>query len=481
MPNKYLLNEFGTQRFTGQFILTSEESEAFSEWTVHTFNQWKLFTLELPVINVYNEINEWLGWCIGHPIVDGILEPEKIILKNPVNEIDPYEDFYDRTTGNWILILLGTETKAIYLDPYGSLPAVFSTNEKTIAATPTLIGSENDWDEQLMLELGYPEKINWLPSGLTFKRNVRRLIANHSLNLSDWKISRHWPAPQTDLSIDDDIETPVNNIIAKIENTITAVSNKFPLCLTITAGMDSRMVLACSRNHVEKAEFITFANKQKPVDMIISERLAKQLNLNHKFLNVLEASTEELDRWQFITGKSVSGGIWKIHKTLTQLDPCRVLLTGQSGEVHKGNYWRPGDTSDGKITATELLKRCKFPAHPLLLKATEDWLAELTHLSTFNMLDLVHIEQRMSCWGAIQSYGNSTSAFEIAPLSSRSIFQSMMRFPIWYRKKVQLPYDICKKAWPELLKQPFNEYPGIYGYLNSKVKIVKKMVKTIVR
>ncbi len=96
------------------------------------------------------------------------------------------------------------------------------------------------------------------------------------------------------------------------------------------------------------------------------------------------------------------------------------------------------------------------------------------------MLDLIHIEQRMSCWGALQSYGNFTSAFEISPLSSRLIFQNMMRLPHKYRKKQQLPYDICKYVWPELLKQPFNEYPGIYGYFHSKYKKAKKMIKRMV-
>ncbi len=177
----------------------------------------------------------------------------------------------------------------------------------------------------------------------------------------------------------------------------------------------------------------------------------------------------------------MAGGIWKISKTLTQLDPKRIMMSGQSGEVHRGNAWRHGDTATSKISAAELLKRYKFPLHPVLVGATEEWLASHKHYNTFVMLDLVHIEQRMSCWGALQAFGNTTSALEISPLSSRLIFQSMMRLPHKYRKKQQLPYDISKKLWPELLKHPFNEFPGVYGYFNSKVKKLKKFVKKYVR
>jgi hypothetical protein len=96
------------------------------------------------------------------------------------------------------------------------------------------------------------------------------------------------------------------------------------------------------------------------------------------------------------------------------------------------------------------------------------------------MLDLVHIEQRMSCWGAIQGYGNSTSAFEISPLGSRIVFQCMMRLPHKFRKKQRLPYEICRSQWPELLQLPFNEYPGVYGYFRSRAKRFKKMVKRMI-
>lgn len=463
--------------FRGQFIFTAEDINVPEGWDRRDYQDWKLFTNDLPIIEVYDGSNAWLGWCIGRPVVDGIFCPENIVLKAPVNEFDPYEDFYNRTTGKWALLLVNASPQRIYLDPHGSLPTVFSTDKKIVASTPTLIGSDADWDEQLMAELDFPSRTHWLPSGLTFKKNVRRLLANHSLSLSDWKVLRHWPAPWTDLSIDPDTKSAVSRITENIQRTIAAVSKKVPLCLTITAGMDSRVVLACARDQIAKTKVITFANPHAKVDLVIAERLTKLLKLNHEFLPILTSSEQELDRWQHITGRSVAGDIWTISKTLTQLDPARVLMSGQSGEVHRGNFWRDGDTFDCKITATELVKRFKLPLHPVLIKATEEWLAETTYLNTFNMLDLVHIEQRMSCWGAIQGYGNTTSAFELSPLGSRTVFQNMMRLPHKYRKKQQLPYDICRKAWPELLTFPFNEYPGIYGYFRGKVRKLKKKVK----
>jgi hypothetical protein len=470
-----VLPDFDPNFFKGQFILSAEINSVLIGWANKKHLDWNLYTADLPVIEVYSEENIWMGWCIGHPIVDGVLEPNSIILQYPLNEIDPYEDFYSRTTGKWILIILDSANPSVFLDPHGSLPAVFSTIERTIASTPTLIGTDADWDEKMMSEIGFPEKIHWLPSGLTFKKHVRRLQANHCLLLTEWKVSRHWPTPKTDFSIDNNIESAVTKIISNIQDTITATQKIYPLCLTLTGGMDSRVVLACARDHVLKIKIITFAGAKETLDMYLAKRLAKQLHLNHRFLPIQNSTPEELEQWLITTGKSVAGDVWKISKTLTQLDASRVFMSGQSGEVHRGNYWRRGDTADKKITASELLKRSKFPLHPLLLNATEKWLDELKFLNTFNTLDLVHIEQRMSCWGSIQAFGNRTSLFEISPLGSRLVFQSMMKLPHKYRKKQQLPYDICKKVWPELLQLPFNEYPGIYGFFRSKAKKLKKM------
>jgi hypothetical protein len=378
------------------------------------------------------------------------------------------------------LIVLGGTKQAFYLDPYGSLPAVFSAVERTVAATPTLIGSDADWDEQLMAELGFPEKIEWLPSGLTLKKNVRRLTANHCLNLSDWTTSRHWPTPQTDFSVNNDTDAAVKKITAKIKDTISAVSMHHPLYFSLTAGMDSRMLLACARDHLDISSFFTFVGGTKSVDVDIPTVLARRFKLDHKFIYTEKASPGELDDWLALTGRSSSGAIWKIHKSLKQLEPNRVLLPGTAGEiVRRTMQWRPADKPGTKISAAEVLTRCKLPQHPALLQATEEWVAGLQFVDTFTFLALTFVEQRLSCWAAPQHYGNTTSAFEFTPFNSRTIFKTAMRLPHEYRRTKQLPVDFIRHAWPELLNYPFNQFTGVKGRFYSNVDWVKKFLKDL--
>lgn len=463
------------RKFKGQFLLTLDKDLANESWKLTTYGDWKLFTSDLAVVDVYDQESVWLGWCIGHPIVNGILEPGKIILHKSANDADPYEDFYNCASGKWILILVGEEINNLYLDSYGSLAAVYSADAKTVASTPTLIGSDADWDRVLMRELNFPTKLEWLPGGLTFKKNVFRLLPNHCLHLNQWGVKRHWPNRHTDLSIKDNTTSSVREIINTVTDSIQAIAKKHPLCLTLTSGRDSRAVLACARQRLDGTKVFTFAYRKETLEMYIASRIAKQQNLNYQFLYVQAASSDELENWLRITGFSVSGDIWKIHKTLECLDANRVLLPGLSAELHKGIKWEVDDHANTSLSIQQLLKRWKIPNHPSIYKAIENWLSEVKSLNTLQMLDLFHVEQRLGCWAAPAYYGNTTAKFEVAVFNARKIMQDMMCLPVEYRRRKQFSIDLCKATWPELLQFPFNEYPGLYGYFRSKAKKLKQM------
>lgn len=445
--------EFAPHKFKNQFVLTSSQKD-FPDWDRKEFGSWILFTSGLPVINVYDHNDQFLGWCVGYPIISGILMPEKVVIDMTIAE--PFENFYFNISGRWTMLLISTGISRVYVDSYGSLSTVFSETEKTIASTPTLIGKEEDWDKELMKELGFPEVINWLPFGLTFKRNVKRLVPNHYLDLQNWKSVRHWPTPETDFTIEQNSKKLVERIANNVQSTIKAVSKKHKISFSLTAGRDSRMVLACARDVLENCHFFTLKQNETSPDTIISKLLATRFHLQHTFITLKKATPDELAEWLSVTGYSISGNIWKIHKTLESFDPERVVLPGMAGEVGRSVYWKYHDSNAIKISAEEVLKRIKMPMHEMLIAGANEWMTELSFLSTFTFLDLLYIEQRLGCWAAPTHYGNRTSVSEIIPLNSRAIFYDMARLPFCYRFKQKFVNDLINYAWPKLLQLPFN-------------------------
>jgi hypothetical protein len=415
--------------------------------------------MDLPVKPVVDPAHNQFGWCLGHPVFAGALLPARIVI-DP-NQSDGLDDFYQQAASRYLLVLFSGQTPRVYLDAHGSLSAVYSPQAETVASTTTLIDAP--WDEELIRELEFPQRQTaWAPGGLTFKRGVHRLQANHVLDAGDWTARRHWPALGV-LNVDDDAAAGVDELVRAGRETISAIGSVHPLHLSLTAGRDSRMLLACARPFVKRIEFFTFVEPgmaSKNTDAHTARRLAVAHRLNAKTVVTERADPDELRRWQHVTGHALSSSIWNIHPTLRKLDPTRVVLPGMAGEVGRAFYWEPEDNPETKLNPAVILGRVSKPQTKRLLLRMEEWLSGLAHLNALQILDLLYIEQRLSCWAGPQHYGNQHNLFEAVPLSSRRAFTAMMRLPYRYRFEQRLAADVCRAAWPELLELPFNEHTG---------------------
>ncbi len=483
------------ESFIGQFILTQDGGQIPKGWKKYDKKQWVLGVLRLPVLVVENGAGQEIGWCVGNPLNHKDPWAEKIIIENLDNSsinMDAVEEFYEQISGRYILILILDEEEKLFLDPYGSLCAVYSLKERKVASTPTFFSKTHDWDKEIIKLRDIPAKDSFYPLGFTPRLGVKRLLPNHYLDLKEWNVNRHWPKSSSDLEVVDDPRESVATIISCLKDSIRIITQRHPIQLPLTAGRDSRTLLACTREFIQDAVFFTFAGKKDTMDVHISSKLAKQLKLNHKIIPFQEASEEEKLSWLYITGHCVSGAIWETHKSLLALESNRVLFNGIIGEVAKAFFWKEGDHESSMFSARELLLRGSFPDYKRFFGEMENWLSELPGFNAFSILDLFYIEQRLSSHSAPQHYGCQVPLFEIAPLNQRRIIKSMMRLPYEYRRRQTLANDICEELWPELLELPFNKFTGykIYYYkttsfmekmkrktVNASTKLVRQLVK----
>lgn len=462
----------------GQFVLTRSPGRVPEGFDRQEQAGWHLGTSDLPVVDLVDRDGARLGWCLGHPIVDGALGVYSIVVDTVGDQrVEPaaVDALYERLAGRFALVLLSVEEPVVLLDAYGSLAAVYSADECVVASTPTLIGAA--WDDDLIEVTGFPERATWLPFGLTLRHGVRRLLANHALNLLTWRTERHWtPVPPEGASADADVAAV---ILGELRRGIGAVAAAHPLTLSLTAGRDSRILLACARDHLDRTSTFTLVpDGTRTVDAHLAERLASRFDLRHEFFPVLRADPGGLNGWLASTGHAVGGELWHAHESLRGLDPTRVLLPGTAGEVGRGHTWRPGDPSDGPVHPDSLLRRLRLPQHAAYLEHAEEWLGGLPSLPFETVLELGYIEQRLSCWAGPGHYGNQASRFELAPFASRPLFRAMLESSLDYRRREQLATDICQMAWPELLELPFNRFTGLRGMVRATASRAKRVVKT---
>lgn len=323
-----------------------------------------------------------------------------------------------------------------------------------------------------------PQRDKWYPSGLTPRKLVRRLLPNHFLELSNFKVIRHWPG-NTELKVNPETKGSIKEIVKLVKNNIYAIERNFPLYIPLTAGRDSWMLLACAKEITSRIDFFTICGKKTEKDCYIASKIRRRFNLNHRLLQIEPATQDQLGEWLYRSGYCVSGQTWKNHQTAVRhLDINRAVLLGLASPVGKASYCRKTDTESTQLTPEEILRRLRLPADGETIKMTRDWFAEISHLNPYLILDLTYIEQRLGCWGGPQLYGQRRmTAPYLLPFCHRKIFELMLKLPYEYRQRQELTIDILRQEWPELLDLPFNSFTGIRAYINPILKALRQMKK----
>jgi len=476
----------------GQFLLAKAEFLPLANWPKQQVGQWILhWHPRLPVREVRSQAGTHVGWIIGL-VVDGergVLPP---VWRLPFdcNEADTeirFESELCRLGGRFAAVFLTTRSQRFYLDASGSLAAVYCEDRQVVASSCNLIPHNEDLKKNvdLVRSFGFPSRDGYFPFGLTPWFRITRLLPNHYLDLRSWTAVRHWPNGSWTGS-SEHTEKAVESIAALIEAYISGVAKQAPLQVPLTAGRDSRMLLACSRPSLSRIRFYTDAipDFSGRMDCSYGRRIARRLGLEYSVRSWRGASNEEIEGWLYRTGYCVMDRITRGTRTDQQSDPTRITLLGIAGEVGRWTSWTPEDRADDHLSPDRLFERFHFPMVDDVVRAASDWLNELPTANFLEKLDLFYIEQRMGCWAGPSMYGNVNSAFVTYAFNSRQIYDEMLSLPVEYRRLRRLYADVAYLKWPELLEFPFNEPDRLLWFehqVKRRLAVAKKAIQNLFR
>jgi hypothetical protein len=460
--------QYHTSDLPGQFMLSTDTVQIPDGWRTYSLGRWILAGHSaLPFFEIHAGDGTPIGWLLGYPIdPDGNLITSKVVLdEDATNALTPerFETFLYRFGGRYAAVLLAGVMARVYLDPCGSLSVVYCPSQKLVASTPSLIpyGPDVRDDDALITTLGLPESAEMFPLGLTAKLGVERLLPNHYLDLDEWRSVRNWPpGPIQDI---DDVQDAVSRIGTRVRRNIGAMASRSPH-LALTAGQDSRMLLACAREFSDVLTcFTTWSDMTSKVDCDVANRICRRFGLKHVGLRFQDPRLYEVGEWLFRTGFSL-GGLpgWRGASAVRKLNPRRVDLSGHIGELARANYWGAEVPSSEEVAPARLTAICGFPPNSTTKPRFQEWLAGLSFLEPDRILDFFYLEQRLGCWAGIIPYGVAEDGqCLVFPLCHREIIALMLALPHRYRWNGALPIDIVRREWPELLEYPINTPLGI--------------------
>ena len=465
-----------------QFVLTRNASSGPEGWPNRSLGDWHLFThAVLPVIPVRGDEGSTIGWLLGWPVC---LDSERILQPEDEFRLGAGTEELYRLGGRWLALLIGLET--VCGDPSGSIAAVYDPVTGVLASTTGLLppGSKDAEHASLVDAFNIPQDDNFYAFGLTAHPQARRLLPNHMLDLRTFEETRFWPGrigPDVD-----DTDAVVDRIIDLVGMQLRAITRQFELKGNITAGYDTRMILALCRPYARQIRYVTRDNGKfgDAVDANTARQIASDNGLDLTIRGDGSASQAELDSWQERTGHCVAGAVWRSLKTWKDFEPNRSNITGVFSPL-KG-YYRTDEPLE-RFSGRLLVELAKLPLHPVMERAADQWLAnvrKIPGISQVQVLDLMLIEQRKGCWAAPPFYGSEDAAPSFWLLSHREIIDLMLRLPKAYKLGKCLAVDTIRKAWPELLNYRFNAPSGFSGaplYLYGAYRLTRSKFRRLMK
>ena len=468
----------------GQFIIGKSNLETPPFWKITKIGHFVVvcdprLTVSI-IMGKLEPIAVFLGWPI-HPELGFLNNLENFTDSSKgLEKSEVFEAFLNLLTGRFVAIHVGSKNGRLYLDAAGSLSVVYCPSQKIIASTPLLIPHTMDtgFDLELINVFGIPYRDSWYPFGLTNRLGVHRLLPNHYLNLTTWVSIRHWPMEA--IYETTNIDAVVKEIANLLKRCISYSIRSEGGLLALTAGRDSRMLLACSKDELKNIQVFTAENDWSgysgAMDIDTAEHITNRLNINHIILPFQPPTIRDYEIWVHRTGNCL-GEIFGLRniRTMTLLDQMPgVYLCGTAAEVGRCFYWKEGDLESSSIDIKELLKRMGLPIIDKVIMEGEKWLSRVPKDSLFQLLDFAYLEQRLGCWGGVGSYADAPLK-RVHPFSQRRIFELMMALPADFRFRQALSEKIIELEWPELIEFPFNEPIGLkmklwLNYMMIKLK-----------
>ena len=463
LPSR-LAGEHDPSVLRAAFVLSRAVQPLLDGWARDTLDGWTLTSEStLPVLPLEDSEGRRLGWVVGHPIdlssrsvLDSVVR-----LASPADGPDletGIDEELHRFGGRWVGVVLRPRPLA-YPDGSGSLPVFYSQRQETLASSPFLLtdGSRLPEDSRLAGLLRVYETGLTFGLGSTAVEGVELLPPNHVLDLGSWEPRRCWPRVELERL---DLDAVVEGVASSFETTVAAAVSIGPAHVGLTAGGDTRMIAACSRELVDRIDFFTvpFRDESGSTDARWAPRVASRYGLRHRILPWIRPTQDDVRLWMYRSGCITGERRGRLAApTYAQLGGAGVYVSGVGGNAARADYMRvPGGYSENP-SSTDLLRFIGLPADPELERRLRAWQEQLPPLDVPSTLTLLQFEMCDSGWGgALASSYPDAAEVTFYPYCSRDVMECLVRTDWNDRRADRVRRGVIESRWPELLDPPLN-------------------------
>jgi hypothetical protein len=378
-----------------------------------------------------------------------------------------------RLGGRWLLIAQEGNRGYLFNDPMGLRQAFYTDTERADHALwvmsqagmgAELLGltmdpSARDYMEW-RLSRGHAEYM-WPGSTSPF-REIRHMLPNHYLDLDTGRCHRFWPdRPLAPLTFD----AAVARMSRRLPQLIEAVANRFDLALGMTAGIDSRLVLAASRAIRKRLSYVSVRQTGMPADhadLTIPANFLRKLDLPHE---VILAQPDMSDAFRQVYDKSVF--LAHAHygpdaeAILGHYGRAKAAVTGSGAEICRADMRLGIPLLENKPSPEFLAMKYMGGLHPFTIQGQRDWCASAPRGCGIELLDLFEWEQGHGNWLAMTQLEFSIAWRDVfTPFNCRDVLTTLLAVPERYREPPGyiIYHALIDRLWPEVQDEPINPH-----------------------
>lgn len=360
--------------------------------------------------------------------------------------------------GRFLWICLSDRGPRIYPDAAAQISCVWQAETGSAGATAhailddaayTTLFDHNEFEQLDITHRG------WFVGGLTAHSGVRRLLPNHYLDLQSWTAHRIGPVHShaSPASPDAVVDGLISFIQAQIE---AVVENGRRAVLPLTAGYESRAILACARPWISQMSCITIASEDRQrTDHLVGTRIASAHGITHQVLPHTIAGHAEQRRFLRRAGHAIVDSNIRHHNSCHSLSGDAVLLGGLGGDIWRTPLSEDDDISDMPITSRLIMRRLGLRGTAKAHRFVQQWLNGVPTQPAEKVLSLAYLELLLAPW-AMAQYCADPKIPTLAPLITHQGLALLQSIPPDWRNSNALTKAIILKAWPELDAHPYN-------------------------
>jgi len=419
------------------------------------------------------------------------------IVNNLLTKSDDFDSFVKNTyslSGRWIFIYIDKSDIKFINDAGGSRQVFYTfiksqvwcaSQPHTIANELGISKSKNPDLIEFINSKNFEEDEHCMIGDGTIFNDIYHLIPNHYLSINERKVLRYWPdKPIPKLSI----EEAADKVSELFVGLYASANNRFDLMQPVTAGVDSRALLAGSRKESKDITYfiqkfgrlnnfspdIRVPKKHLP-SVGLTFNVFKANEYNQNFNDYLEKNVYMI---QSEKKKELYYNFFKFHQG-------KLNVSGNIGGIirHTGyNYF------DGDGNANELAKLFFAEDKKYVLYEIQKWLntgiLNLVKNNNIYLKDLFYWEHRGANWIPMFQTELDIAIDEWNPANCRDLI--IASFAVAPDSKIEQPRTelyklVCKNLWPEILDFPVSP-PDFFNikYLKHKFRVLLySMIKKI--